>query len=203
MKFKDIPQFTRDGNYVVHVPWMHLEEQLNSYKEKFTLQLDPDFQRPHVWNLEKQQHYIEFILRGGKSSRDLYFNQSDWMHWKRDKDLKKPLVLVDGKQRLNAVRLFLNNDIKVFGSYYKEFSDELSWEVDFIFHVNDLSTRKEVLQWYLDLNSGGVVHTEDELNYVRKLLLKETDGIDLDYSQIEVRFLAYYYDAIIRKAIND
>jgi len=193
MKFKDIPQFTRDGNYVVNVSWRYLEETLNHYKEDFELQLDPDFQRPHVWDLEKQQRYVEFILRGGKSSRDIYFNQANWMRWKKDTDLKNPLVLVDGKQRLNAVRLFLNNEIKAFGCYFKEFEDSLHITVDFIFHVNSLYTRKEVLQWYLDLNSGGVVHTEEELDHVRKLLLKEISGIDLDY----------YHKGIKRKAIKN
>ena len=205
MKFKDIPQFTSDGNYIVNVSWRFLEEQLNHYKKNFNLQLDPDFQRPHVWTLEKQERYVEFILRGGRSSRDIYFNQPNWMHWKKDVNLKNsPLVLVDGKQRLNAVRLFLNNEIKAFGCYYKEFEDSLNIIVDFIFHVNSFSTRKEVLQWYLDLNSGGVVHTEEELNYVRKLLLKEDASyVDLDYSQVEVRLLsAYYNKGIKRKAIK-
>jgi hypothetical protein len=203
MKFEDIPQFTCDGNYVVNVSWRYLEEQLNHYKKEFNLQLDPDFQRPHVWTLKKQERYIEFILRGGKSSRDIYFNQPYWMRWKRDDDLKNPLVLVDGKQRLNAAKLFLNNKIKAFGCYYKEFEDSLHPTVDFIFHVNSLPTRKEVLQWYLDLNSGGVVHTEEELNHVRKLLSKEINRIDLDYSQVEARLLAAYYDkGIKRKAIK-
>ena len=40
----------------------------------------------------------------------------------------------------------------------------------FRWHVNDLSTYSEVLQWYLDLNSGGTVHTEEELNRVQQLL---------------------------------
>jgi len=31
----------------------------------------------------------------------------------------------------------------------------------------------EVLQWYLDFNSGGVVHTEEELKKVRELLESE------------------------------
>ncbi len=44
---------------------------------------------------------------------------------------------------------------------------------DFVFCVNDLQTRAEVLQWYLDLNEGGVVHTSEELNRVRAMLAKE------------------------------
>jgi hypothetical protein len=39
--------------------------------------------------------------------------------------------------------------------------------------VNDLKTKAEVLQWYLDINSGGVVHTETELEKVKRLLTKE------------------------------
>ena len=83
---------------------------------------------------------------------------------------KGPFYLVDGKQRLQAVRLFLNNKIKAFGYYYNEYEDELHLiGPDFLINVNDLATREEVLQWYLDLNSGGVVHTEEELNKVKKI----------------------------------
>lgn len=40
--------------------------------------------------------------------------------------------------------------------------------------VNELRTRAEVLRWYLQLNSGGVVHTEEELARVRALLEAES-----------------------------
>jgi hypothetical protein len=36
-------------------------------------------------------------------------------------------------------------------------------DMDFVFAVNDLPTRAAVLQWYLDLNTGGVVHTSHEI----------------------------------------
>jgi hypothetical protein len=42
--------------------------------------------------------------------------------------------------------------------------------------VNELKTRREVLQWYLDLNAGGVVHTTKEIERVRELLAKEGEG---------------------------
>jgi hypothetical protein len=44
----------------------------------------------------------------------------------------------------------------------------------FDFIVNDLRTRKEVLQWYLDLNTGGTIHTSDEIEKVKRLLAAET-----------------------------
>lgn len=172
MKFRDIPQFTRMGSYAVNIPWPYLEEQLAHYAES-GLDLDPDFQRAHVWTEDKQVAYVEYILRGGKSSRIIYFNCKGWM-----RSFDGLVILVDGKQRLEAVRRFLNNEIKAFGYKLSEFEDDLPGMCgpDFIFHVNDLNTRAEVLQWYIDLNSGGVVHTEEEINKVKELLKKEREG---------------------------
>ena len=41
-------------------------------------------------------------------------------------------------------------------------------------NIATLKTRKEVLQWYLDFNTGGVIHTDKEINKVKDLLRKES-----------------------------
>jgi hypothetical protein len=75
---------------------------------------------------------------------------------------------------LEAVRKFLRDEVKAFGNLYSDYEDELHLTgPDFIFNVNDLKTRAEVLQWYIDLNAGGVAHTTDEIDKVRKLLEEE------------------------------
>jgi uncharacterized protein with ParB-like and HNH nuclease domain len=86
---------------------------------------------------------------------------------------KGPFVLVDGKQRLTAVLRFLHNELPVFGGYYYEdFEDTLSSTTpNFIFCVNNLPSMQLVLQWYLELNSGGTPHTKAELLRVQKMLL--------------------------------
>jgi hypothetical protein len=43
----------------------------------------------------------------------------------------------------------------------------------FSWNIAGLKTRKEVLEWYLNFNSGGSVHTEQELQKVRDLLAVE------------------------------
>ncbi len=166
-RFRDIPQLTRSGSYRVNVSWDYLEDHLAHWNERDLLDLDPDFQRCHVWNDAKQQRYVEYILRGGKSSRDIYFNSASWM-----KGFDTPIELVDGKQRLEAVRKFLRNDLVIFdGSLYGDFTDKMRMAgPDFIFNMNDLATRAEVLQFYVDLNDGGVAHTSEEIEKVRKLL---------------------------------
>jgi hypothetical protein len=161
MKFNDIPQFTKTPDYHVDTPWWYLPDWI---AKRDTL-VDLNFQRLHVWTETQQIAYVEYILRGGKSGRDLYFNQADWMG-----KFKAPMYIVDGKQRLNAVQRFLNNEIPAFGSYYRDFEDNLPSDVSFTIHVNDLKTYREVVTWYLEMNTGGTPHTEEEIAKARALL---------------------------------
>jgi hypothetical protein len=90
------------------------------------------------------------------------------------RDWKGPFVIVDGKQRLEAIRRFLNNEIQVCGSYRREFTDTLRITQTLKINVNDLRTRAQVLQWYIEFNAGGTPHTEAEIDRVRELLKAET-----------------------------
>lgn len=166
-RFKDIQQFTRDGSYCIDVEPKYLMGHVcGDWVEEYGLQLDPDFQRGHVWTEEQQISYVEYFLRGGVSGRDLYFNHPGWMG-----GFKGEFVLVDGKQRIEAMRRFIHNEIRVFGSLYREYTDKIRMiGHTFKVHVNDLKTRKEVLTWYIEMNSGGTVHTTDEIEKVRHLI---------------------------------
>jgi hypothetical protein len=84
------------------------------------------------------------------------------------------MVLVDGLQRLTALIRFLNNEIPIFGNYFKDFEDNPRDSLTMIrFNINDLQTKAEVLQWYLDMNTGGTVHSDEEIQRVKELLEKE------------------------------
>lgn len=170
MRFRDIPQFTPDGNYQINVSLASIERQIESLSEFQKLEMDPDFQRGHVWTEDKQIAYVEFLLRGGKSSRVIYWNCPSWPETLEG----QPFQLVDGKQRLEACRRFIGNELKAFGCLFSEFTGPISLMTSLTFNINGLKSRAEVLQWYLDLNSGGVVHTDEEITKVRKLLEVET-----------------------------
>ena len=65
----------------------------------------------------------------------------------------------------------MKGEIKVFGKYtVNDFEDSIPIDFDFTTNINNLQTYKEVLQWYVDLNEGGTIHTTDELNRVKNLL---------------------------------
>jgi len=166
MKFKDIEQFTKVGSYQVNMPLVYFAKWVKESIEEDNLILNPDFQRGHIWNEKQQTEYIEFLLRGGRSGRIIYFNCPNWSSGARDGDF----VCVDGLQRTTAILRFINNEIKAFGIYYKDYEDSLPMNIDVLVNINELKTRKEVLKWYIEMNSGGTPHTESEINIVKKLL---------------------------------
>ncbi len=172
MRFKDLPKLTSVGYYTVNAEWdFFIKDWIPRQMEKENLSLldlDPDFQRAHVWTEEQQISYIEFILKGGWIGKDIYFNHPGWMG-----SFMGDFVIVDGKQRIEAVRRFIYNEIKAFDTLYKDFEGRLPENNHFVIHINNLKTRKEVLQWYLEFNTGGIVHTEEELDKVRNLLTRE------------------------------
>lgn len=174
MKYADIPQLTPFGSYSINVSWDYVEDWIDHKEHSpYTIDLDPPFQRAHVWTEQQQREYVEFKLRGGRGSNQILWNCPGWMA-----KITGPLVLVDGKQRLEAVRKFLRNDLSIFsGHYCSDFEDRLRLScADFIFTVNNLPDTQAVLQWYLELNSGGTPHTTAELEKVRKMLEEPPQG---------------------------
>jgi len=170
-RYNDIPKFIQHGSYEVDVSPDRLIVNVDDFVRDHNLQLDPDFQRGHVWTTSQHKAFIEFFLRGGKTAKVIYFNFPSWHH--AAKTAYDDFVIVDGKQRLEAWRKFFNNEFKVFGSYAKEFTDSLRIMMTMKMNINDLPTKADVLQWYIDFNSGGVVHSDDEISRVKKLLKEE------------------------------
>lgn len=170
IKFSDIKQFPH-CSYHVDIGWNHLEDYLERSASNYNLNLDPDFQRAHVWKSEQQSRYCEYILQGGRSGKELYFNCPSWENGSiGDGDY----VIVDGKQRLQAVRRFMAGKIKVFGHFFGEHEDSLRpTTARFSWNVASIEKREDVLKWYLNFNSGGSVHTESELQKVRDMIRKE------------------------------
>lgn len=169
MKWNEIPKFKEfDMTSPIEIGFVSYVQFIKDEIEKYNLQMNPDFQRGHVWTENQQISYVEFILRGGKSGRDFYFN------WNRDTD---EYVCVDGLQRTTALEKFVNGEIKVFGQYFDEFGftkfivggNPLS-EYKVRIYQNNLNSKKEVLQWYVDMNVGGTPHTNEEIERAKRMI---------------------------------
>ena len=67
--------------YTIDASFRYIEHQLNCYdKDWGGLNLDPDFQRGHVWSYEQRVAFMEGIFRGtvGDSQRIIQFNAPHW-----------------------------------------------------------------------------------------------------------------------------
>ena len=174
MRWSDIPQLTSCRNYGYE---LSLFRYFCEYIDRETaegLVLNPDFQRGHVWTEKQQNAYIEYLLMGGTSGRTIYLNA---------KNIEAPsfeaqdYVCVDGLQRITAIQRFYHDEIPAFGQRYSQFEGPFN-TTKFTMRVviNDLQSREEVLQWYLELNSTGTPHSREELERVKALLDRERDG---------------------------
>jgi len=169
MKFSNIKQFPFSA-YHTDVSWGHLKEHLDSWNEKDDLILQPDFQRGYVWSEQQQIEFCEYSLRGGQSAKQIYFNNPSWMD-----GFDQPTECFDGQQRIGAALAFLDDKIKVFGHYHSEYEDKIRLiGATFSFHVFKISDRKELIEAYIAMNTGGTVHSEKDLKPAYEALEKLT-----------------------------
>jgi hypothetical protein len=165
MRFLDIPQYPR-AHYQVHVSLDYLAEHIRGYAESYGFTMDPEYQRGHVWTMEQRERYVEHVLAGGETALDIIINVRNWNKPSAGKE--GVAEVLDGKQRLTALLMFMRDEVRAFGLLYSEFEGKprrshIVWKVvDF--------DEVDVLRHYVMLNAGGTVHTQDEIERVRALI---------------------------------
>lgn len=167
-RFRDIPQFPT-AHYECDVGWRYVEDILTTWGDTCGgkmggLDLSPIYQREHVWERTQQVAYVEYILRGGEVGKNIIWNSPDW-----GGSYRRTTELVDGKQRLEAVRAFLRDEYRAFGHLYSDFTDRLPIGLGFKFRVCQIEDEVGILDLYLNINAGGTPHKPEELDRVRKL----------------------------------
>jgi uncharacterized protein with ParB-like and HNH nuclease domain len=175
MKIRDIPAYISGGNYEIDMPLNYIQRWIDRHEEYGqVVNLDPDFQREHVWNMNQRSKYMEHLFRGGNSGRMILWNQK--VQWD-PRHIDDEIELVDGKQRITTILMCLNDEVPIFGHAFTEFEDHKTslglGGPHLRFNVNNLPARKKVLEWYLQVNDGGTPHTEEELNRVKAMWEKE------------------------------
>lgn len=175
------PHFT-----TAHVPWDSLLESIRSpRKGERPWLMQPDYQRGLCWTKDQQERFIGHILGGGAAP--LIFLQ----RYESDKNAPPgteywdlPLEVIDGQQRLTAIVAFMAGEIgaQVYHSggwhtYY--LADMTETERGFSVLISSIAyvdlPRADRIRFYLNLNGGGVAHSEAELDRVRALLAE--DGV--------------------------
>jgi hypothetical protein len=129
---------------------------------RFTL---PPWQRPEVWSLSQKRRFVEGIFLG-LGCGYLVVNGSDW-----DRDAQPmPMSgwLIDGQQRVSAIRDFIEGRLEIFGGIHADDIDRVTlinrfWRVPFPHFELDYTDDELVLQELYDrLNYGGTPHTPED-----------------------------------------
>lgn len=155
--------------------WDRIEDSLQKLgKDWGGFEINPDYQRGHVWTPAQQTHFVENCLRGvvGISGMLIQFNCPHWSEDPDYTDLPNGLQCVDGLQRFTAISEFVKGNVKPFGLTADELvgtpfsARKLYMKVE----VHNFATRAELLQHYLSINAGGSPHSAEEIDRVRALL---------------------------------
>ena len=144
--------------------------------------LNPVFQRGHVWIREQQVAYIENFLRSPQTVNKTIYMNDLFLYGSVDKITDNnnmvagKIVCLDGLQRLTAALDFIHGKFTVFGGVsYDDIlnsPDRTRILNDCVFDINYLllSNNKEVIDFYVDFNAGGTPHTKEEIERVKKLI---------------------------------
>lgn len=151
------------GNY--RIDW------LLSRIESGELNVDPPYQRGRVWTREQSEAFAGFFIEGNRVPA----------FYVRQRDLCGSMVdeVVDGKQRLLALKAFVDGEIDaVLWSGERVRFDDLtnvgkrgfrSVSVPLV-ELPEETTDREVMAVYIRLNRGGTPHTAAEIDRVREMM---------------------------------
>lgn len=168
-------------NYSVDVGFDDIEWMIEKYKTNYDgFEENPDFQRGWVWTRDQQIAFVESYIRGGigDTGRTITLSCPDFQRDQvADSDLKG-FVIIDGLQRITAVRQFMKDEFTVFNNvvecgvnkdFFNESRFNLKSQQGLRFNVMNFQYKSELLDYYLAINAGGTVHTKEELNRVREM----------------------------------
>ena len=134
-----------------------LNGKQNAYKVDFDFDvflpsIQENLQRDFVWKQERQISYIESLFR-----RD-FMLMPVMVNLVRNNDGTKTIKVVDGKQRLNAIRAFINGEFCVHGFYFKNLGQGFySYVSRLVFEV-----------YYDDLSDEQLVALFDKVNFLNE-----------------------------------
>lgn len=176
------PQRTKEENDQIprlflqdYIHVTHSNQQIASLIHMYYrgVDLNPEYQRGHVWSLEDKVALIESIFNrvdiGMFSFIELPFNENN-----PDGPIYEVL---DGKQRLSAIVEFCEGRFPWRGMHWHDLNnrDKCDFERTTIAvgYTAEKITRKQKLNHFLRLNTKGRVQSEEHMDKVRKMLEEE------------------------------
>ncbi|MCF6686851.1 DUF262 domain-containing protein [Raoultella ornithinolytica] len=135
------------------------------------LNFGAEYQRDYVWGHQEQQTFLRVLISGFPIGSVALAKAPDW-----DTCDGPYIEVVDGKQRLTTLKLFINNEIPIVicgdEIYWSEFtrSEQLAFSRPTLSAVIlDDATEKDRIAYFVAVNFTGVPQSEEHRQKVLKL----------------------------------
>lgn len=148
---------------------------VHQYLNKYGLDLDPDYQRGHVWDNDQKVNLIDSIFKHVDIGKFAVVKRP----WGPDGN--KPLTpklyeVLDGKQRITAIIEYFLGRFPYKGKYFNElgYRDQghfLSYSISYA--ESDYLTKEQKYRYFLKLNTSGTPVDPAHMKRVAGLLEKE------------------------------
>jgi hypothetical protein len=136
----------------------------------FGVEMDPDYQRGLVWTLKDKQELIESIFQ------DVDIGKFVFAHLPF-KSKSPTYEIIDGKQRLNALIEYYEGRFEWRGKLYRDLYPGDQSHIDTYpisyAELSERSTRAEILDCFIRLNTSGKPQDPKHLEAVKALLAAE------------------------------
>ena len=147
-----------------------LEGQLHKIYD-WGVDFSPEYQREHVWDLEDKVDLIDSIMKNLDIGKFVYVF--------RGHDAENEFYeILDGKQRLTAIKEFYEDRFMYKGKYFSDLSrrDQATF-LDRIIDVAEVEdiTLKQRMEYFVRLNKKGRVMDKEHLSKVEEKIKKMED----------------------------
>lgn len=135
----------------------------------FGVDMDPEYQRGYVWDMNDKLYLIDSIFSNIDIGKFVFVHVTD----EKWHETGISYEILDGKQRLNAIIEYYENRYPFNGKYYNDLSlmDRLTFNNKSVAVADFVSPNQEtVYKCFLMLNRGGRQMDKTHLEKVEKLL---------------------------------
>lgn len=161
-------KFSKNQDVKINFVNSMIESLIHKYYA-FGVDMNPEYQRGYVWELEDKQLLIDSIFNNIDIGKFAFIHLND----KKWAETGNGYEILDGKQRLSTIIDFYENRFPYNGVYYNDLSAK-DKNVFLNHHIVQgevrEADRKAVLKYFLMLNRTGKSMDQSQLDKVEKML---------------------------------